>query len=112
SVASGSFNLSIREKRVIDNDKKELGDQFCRGCDYCQPCPQGIPISSVLRAESSIKRMGLTSRTERNLQEGFEKAGNCIECGVCETRCPYHLPIKELLKTKRKYISEILGTPI
>ena len=27
-----------------------------------------------------------------------KKASDCIGCGVCETRCPYNLPIREMLK--------------
>jgi len=26
------------------------------------------------------------------------KASACIQCGICETRCPYDLPIRERLK--------------
>mgnify|MGYP002237720735 FL=1 len=26
------------------------------------------------------------------------KASACIKCGKCETRCPYHLPIRKMLE--------------
>ena len=45
---------------------------------------------------------------EKQLQEAAQKASECVECGACETRYPYHLPIRELLKVKRKYIEELL----
>ena len=28
----------------------------------------------------------------------MKKIENCIGCGACEDRCPYNLPIRELLK--------------
>ena len=68
----------------------ELGDEFCRACGYCQPCPQGIPISTLLRAESQfLTRMGWRQGTERQFAGYIEKAQDCIECGVCERQCPY-----------------------
>jgi predicted aldo/keto reductase-like oxidoreductase len=108
TVASGRYVLTGNDKKLIDKDKKELGEKFCRACNYCQPCTQGIPIFSLLRSETDVKRMGLTPQKEKQLQEDAKKAGECIECGTCETRCPYHLPIRELLKVKRKYIEELL----
>ena len=47
--------------------------------------------------------------------EMLEKAVDCIECGECEERCPYHLPIREMIKEhagkyreeKRKYEEEL-----
>jgi predicted aldo/keto reductase-like oxidoreductase len=108
AVAAGTYSLTPDEEQSIEKDLKELGGQFCRGCDYCQPCPQSIPISSVLRSESTVKRMGLSSRIRKQLEEGLEKANSCAECGICEERCPYDLPIRELLRTKRRYIAELL----
>lgn len=108
AAASGTYTLTRKEKKLMEKDMAELGEHFCRGCDYCQPCPQSIPISSILRAESFVKRMGLIPRIEKQLQEGVTKASGCIECGQCETKCPYHLPIRELLKDRRKYIVDLL----
>jgi predicted aldo/keto reductase-like oxidoreductase len=109
SVASGGYGLTWSEQGIIGKDKRELGDQFCRGCDYCQPCTQGIPISRVLRAKSTVKRMGLTPQRGERLQEGMQKASECVECGLCETRCPFHLPIRELLKIRGKYLAEVIA---
>jgi predicted aldo/keto reductase-like oxidoreductase len=109
AMTSGTYTLTDEELRLIEKDKVELGDQFCRGCDYCQPCPQEVPISSILRVESLVKRMGRISRVEKMLRDRMEESTKCVECGTCETRCPYQLPIRELLKEKRKYIVSTLN---
>ena len=100
SVASGPTILSPSELRLIEEDRVTLGDEFCRGCNYCQPCPQEIPISMLLRWEVLEKRMGWSSRFDTWFQEGVAKAATCLNCGECESRCPYHLPIRELVSTK------------
>ena len=108
-VASGSHAISEEELELIERDRAELGDKFCRACNYCQPCPQGIPITFVLRAESQfLKRMGWRPGTEERIAEAVEKAGSCVECGECEARCPYHLPIRRLLPERAASLSEVL----
>ena len=101
-VASGSYDLSSEELEIIENDKSELGNQFCRTCDYCQPCPQEINISFALNLATILKRMGNSSRFEELYQDIKSKASTCIECGECEARCPYHLPIRKLLPVRIK----------
>lgn len=110
AIASGTYTLSPTEEGALERDRAELGDQFCRGCDYCQPCPQAIPVSWLLRWEVFAKRMGWPSRFDQRFREGLAQAATCLNCGECEARCPYHLPIRDLLATKTAALATKLGS--
>lgn len=90
--------LTDQEKAEIARIRKELGNEFCRRCNYCQPCTVGINISGVFLFEGYLKRYGLGEWAKGRYQTLNKKAKDCIECGVCETRCPYNLPIRQMLK--------------
>ena len=97
-VWNGDHSLTDEEIDLIDRDKKELGDQFCRSCNYCQPCPQDIPISTILRTEMQVlRRMGWSDRRVDEVKRAKLLLDTCIHCGQCESRCPYNLPIQDLL---------------
>ena len=89
--------LSIGEKKEIQKIREELGKEYCHRCDYCQPCPQDIPISAVLEVKSLLKRMTFESLIEW-LDPATKKAKGCTECEECVARCPYNLPIPGLLR--------------
>jgi len=111
AVGSGGFALSREDLRLIEEDRKLLGDQFCRACDYCQPCPQGIPISFVLRSEDQFLRLtGWTPRLLRGIPEAEPKVASCLRCGQCEGKCPYQLPIMDLLPKKMERLMELLAS--
>ena len=78
--------------------RKTLGTQFCRRCNYCAPCAVGINIPMVLLVEGYLSRYGLSDWAAQRYATLDKKASDCIECGLCETRCPYQLPIRQLLK--------------
>ncbi len=78
--------------------RDELGTRFCRRCDYCKPCTAEIPISVVMVSSSFEKRMPPEQLLGGWVADAMEKAANCTECGDCEERCPYHLPIREIIK--------------
>ena len=84
--------------RIIDNDRKELGDNFCRGCGYCMPCPQEINISLSARMSLWIRRFPTEPYLTKEYQEMMDKTKDCIECYACTDLCPYELDIPELLK--------------
>ena len=90
--------LTQAELAQIETIRKELGTQFCRRCNYCQPCTAGISISGVFLMEGYLKRYDLGDWARQRYAAMAKKAGDCVGCGVCETRCPYQLPIREMLK--------------
>ena len=85
-------------KKAIENDKNELGDNFCRGCGYCMPCPEDINISLCCRMSLWIRRFPTEPNMDEKTQEIMKKTLDCMECYACVDKCPYELDIPELLK--------------
>lgn len=83
---------------VIDKDRDELLGEFCRGCGYCAPCTVGIVINQCARMSQMVRRAPSANWLNDHWQTEMNKIDNCIECGVCLTRCPYELNIPQLLK--------------
>lgn len=79
--------------------RQDLGTHFCRRCNYCAPCTAGIPISAVFLMEGYFSRYGLEDWARGRYEALAGHASDCIDCGVCETRCPYELPIRQMLKS-------------
>ena len=90
--------LSPAELEKIQQIRKELGTQFCRRCNYCAPCTVGISIPNMFLFDGYLSRYGLADWAKGRYVTLDKKASDCIGCGACEPRCPYHLPIREMLK--------------
>jgi predicted aldo/keto reductase-like oxidoreductase len=90
--------LTEEEKEKIEEVKKALGSNFCRRCNYCAPCTVGISIPNVFLFAGYLQRYDLEGWARERYATLDAKASSCIECGDCETRCPYHLPIREMMK--------------
>ena len=90
--------LSEKELEEVQTVRNQLGTNFCRRCNYCAPCSVGIDISGVFLFAGYLNRYGLGDWARNRYSSLAVKASACIECGKCETRCPYHLPIREMLK--------------
>jgi predicted aldo/keto reductase-like oxidoreductase len=97
-VLQESWDIGDAERTEMQRLRAELGNRFCRRCDYCQPCAQEIPISWVMVMTSIIRRMPPELVFKGIPADAVEKAANCTECGDCEERCPYRLPIREMLR--------------
>ncbi len=103
AVGSGS-PLSDEEREKLETIRRELGTQFCRRCNYCQPCTAGIGISGIFVLEGYLQRYGLGDWARQRYAAMEKKAGDCVGCGACEARCPYQLPIREMLaRCKREF---------
>lgn len=97
-AVANSDALSADELDGIARVRGELGENFCRRCGYCAPCTVGINIPGVLLFDGYFTRYGLTEWALSRYGTLKVKASACIDCGVCETRCPYNLPIRKMLR--------------
>jgi predicted aldo/keto reductase-like oxidoreductase len=98
--------LTEPEQQQIDALQQTYDKVFCRRCDYCQPCSEGIPIQAVLGMRSMVKRMGKNLLLDGRFAADLAKARNCTECGECMTRCPYDLPIPDLIRDNLRWLDE------
>jgi len=97
-LAEEAAPLSAADRREMKRLRREVGLRFCRRCGYCSPCPQGVAIISLMTVESFIKRMPRQQVLGGEIARAVETLGACIECGICETKCPYRLPIRERIR--------------
>ena len=106
AACENTASLSEEEQEQIANVRKQLGTDFCRRCNYCAPCTVGIDIPSVFLFAGYLQRYNLAEWGKSRYSTLKVKASACIGCGECETRCPYHLPIREKLKQCAKDMGE------
>ncbi|MBR2651084.1 MAG: aldo/keto reductase [Clostridia bacterium] len=105
AVISDTSPLSEAENKKISEIKDLLGTGFCRRCNYCAPCTVGINIPSMFLFEGYYSRYDLKEWASARYEGQAKHASDCIGCGVCEARCPYNLPIREMLKK----VSAVMG---
>ncbi len=106
AAADNTAPLTGEEQEKLRHIRSELGSNFCRRCNYCAPCTVGISIPSVFLFEGYLSRYNLEGWARERYATLNVKAGACIGCGVCETRCPYHLPIRQMLKKSAEEFGE------
>jgi predicted aldo/keto reductase-like oxidoreductase len=106
------FQEGLPEHKLTEEDhvrikqvRQEFNRQFCRRCDYCQPCSQSINIQMAMGLRAVIKRF--PHEEIGWIKDVIEKARNCTECGECLPRCPYQLPIPEVIKKNLEWFDNL-----
>lgn len=71
----------------------------CMYCGHCAPCPKGIDVASVTKFLNLSVAQGEVPETVREHYGILEHtARECVECGACEKRCPFGVPVMENMK--------------
>ena len=105
AAVANTSPLSADEEEKIAKIKSDLGTNFCRRCNYCAPCAVGINIPAVFLFEGYYSRYDLKEWASERYATLAKTASDCVGCGACESRCPYELPIREMLKKA----AEVMG---
>ncbi len=114
-TASNDELLSEKEVNEINKmmeENKKLADLYCTGCGYCIPCPSEVNIPHIFQMMNYHKVYGIEDYSRNGYAEigtnewvKGKRADACIECGVCETKCPQKLKIRDQLKECHKVLS-------
>ncbi len=75
----------------------------CVYCRHCQPCPAGLDIG-IINKYYDLAKSGdeLAAGHYRKLEK---KAGDCVQCGHCDRRCPFHVKQSDRMKEIAAYFS-------
>ena len=106
AAVNNTSPITVEEKAAFLEVRNQLGTNFCRRCNYCQPCAAGINISGCFLFDGYLQRYGLGEWAKGRYSAMPVKASACIGCGACEDRCPYNLPIREMLKKVAEHFGE------
>jgi len=100
------INIALEEIR-------NFSELYCTGCNYCQPCPKNIDIPEIFKMYTYHNVYGLTEAAKSDFTAYKKHPANpalpdaCVDCGICEVKCPQHLKIREELKRVVKILEEL-----
>ena len=106
-IVNGAWELTFEERQELGRIRAQVGTRFCRRCEYCQPCPQGVRVSIIVRFRGFWNRLPAERLFTGWIAEAMESAGYCVQCGECEEKCPYHLPIREMIVENTEFYEDI-----
>lgn len=98
--------LTDKELEELQAEADSLGEEFCRKCDYCAPCPSGVDIPLMFIVDAYYSRYNMPEWATNRYRKMEINAGHCVECGRCEEKCPYELPIIDMLKEVHQHMGE------
>lgn len=101
--------MTAEISKLIENDRKQLCGEFCRGCGYCMPCPMGIEINNCARMSLMLRRAPSAGWLGEEYQNKMKMIETCINCGHCKSKCPYNLDTPNLLRKNYEDYKKVLA---
>lgn len=107
-IVNGPWELTPQDWRRIEEIRAELGTRFCRQCQYCMPCPNGVEIWLLTYMRNLHRLWPRELFLNRPLFAEAAKSGKrCVQCGECEPKCPYNLPIREMIAENMEFYEKV-----
>jgi hypothetical protein len=107
--------LTTGELELIHRARDAYQDLFaapCTGCGYCMPCPNGVDIPRTFAALNNGVTYSNMEEARRRYQHRMSDqpetiyASSCIQCGICETKCPQGILVSEWMPYAHEILAE------
>lgn len=87
----GFLNAAAEEKdySILGSFAPQDAAGKCVYCNHCQPCPAGLDVGLINKYYDLAKAGDQLARSHYDKLE--KKAGDCVGCGHCDNRCPFHV---------------------
>ncbi len=90
--------MTTAEQIEMETLKGQMDNQLCRRCRHCEPCPQQIPVVRAVDLMAFIINMPHDYLYSESIAETLDVMKRCDGCGECEKKCPWDLPIMDIIK--------------
>jgi predicted aldo/keto reductase-like oxidoreductase len=110
AICEAARPLDDADRERIRRIRADLGTRFCRRCGYCMPCPEGVEIVTLMNMVSALRRFPPDKILRGGTAAAVASHVSCTDCGQCEDRCPYKLPIREQNKVSVRLYDEFRRT--
>ncbi len=107
-LVKGPWQLSDQEQQEIEAIREQMDTLLCRRCSRCVPCPQGVAVHSMMNLPGLWKLWSPDFFFSwRYVQHNVESTKKCDDCGECEEKCPYGLPMREMMKENLAFFEKV-----
>lgn len=85
---------------IADFQMENMTDS-CIYCDHCQPCSAEIEIALVNKYKD-LAQLGDEMAAD-HYKTLARHASDCVDCGLCDERCPFHVSPSLKIKEAKRY---------
>ena len=100
--ALGYLRLTEAERDYLPVISRLRGDfrGKCVYCSHCQPCPMSIDIAAVHRCldVARLNSADIPGKVREDYDALSEHGSDCLNCGSCEEKCPFAVPVMANMK--------------
>ncbi len=99
----GFFDAAPEEKdyAVIGSFAPKEAEGACVYCNHCAPCPMGLDVG-LINKYYDLAQAG-DDLAWSHYETLGKKAGDCVRCGHCNGRCPFHVDQMKRMEEIRDY---------
>jgi predicted aldo/keto reductase-like oxidoreductase len=107
-IVNGPWGLTPQERQTIGEIHEKMKSRFCRHCEECSPCPRGVQIPQLLYLTTAYK-LRSSEWFRRGVETHLKSWEECDLCGDCEEKCPYNLPIREMVQENIEFYERLVS---